>query len=247
MRKTLLGLIALMMLGAFVLPVTAQEDEVRLDLDFRGESLDQVLQLFRRGYGLEYTLGEGVEPNKQITTHLRGVTLDQALRSILEPNGLLAIQQNGRYVIKERPTPTERTEPASRTVTPVFTTETRTPPAPTRQARAYEPRRGAAEEEEGEEEERDEVMEIIYPMYLGADMASAIFGGGFVEAGGYYGGGSGGGSNSSYGGSNRSGGSNFGGNRSNSSFGSNNSSSNFGNNRSSNRSSNFGSNRNSGY
>ncbi len=243
MRKTVLALIALMMLGAFVLPVMAQEEEVRLDLDFRGESLDQILQLFRRGYALEYTLGEGVDPNTQITTHLRGVTLDQALRSILEPNGLLAIEQNGRYVVKERPTPTERTEPASRTVTPVFTTESRTPPAPTRQARAYEPRRGAAEEEEGEEEERDEVMEIIYPMYLGADMASAIFGGGFVEAGGYYGGGSGG-SSSSYGGSS-SNNSSFGGNRSNSSssFGSNrsNSSSNFGSNRSS------SSNRNSGY
>lgn len=244
MRKTVLGLIALMMLGAFVLPAMAQDDEVRLDLDFRGESLDQVLQLFRRGYGLEYTLGEGVEPTTQITTHLRGVTLDQALRSILEPNGLLAIEQNGRYVIKERPTPTERTEPATRTVAPVFTSTTRTPPAPTRQARAYEPRRGAAEDEEGEEEERDEVMEIIYPMYLGADMASAIFGGGFVEAGGYYGGGSG--SNSSYGSNNNS---SFGGNRSNSSFGSNNSS--FGSNRSSsfgsNSSSSFGSNRNSGY
>ncbi len=242
MRKTTLTLLALIMLGAFVLPVFAQEEEVRLDLDFRGETLDQVLQLFRRGYGLEYTLGEGVDPNTSITTHLRGVTLDQALRSILEPNGLLAIEQNGRYTIRERPAPTER-DPESRVVAPVFSPETRTPPAPTRQALAYEPRRGAAEDETATAE-RDEIMEIIYPMYLGADMASSIFGGGFVEAGGYYGGGSG------YGGSSSSSGYGSSGYGSSSSFGSNRSSG-FGSNRSSsfgsNRSSSFGSNRNTGY
>ncbi|HCA48170.1 MAG TPA: hypothetical protein DEP45_12710 [Armatimonadetes bacterium] len=247
MRKTTLALMALTMLGAFVLPVFAQEEEVRLDLDFRGETLDQVLQLFRRGYGLEYTLGEGVDPNTSITTHLRGVTLDQALRSILEPNGLLAVEQNGRYTVRVRPAPTER-DAEARVVAPVFTTQTRTPPAPTRQAAAYEPRRGAAQDENATQE-RDEIMEIIYPMYLGADMASSIFGGGFVEAGGYYGGGSGyGGGSSGYGGSsygsggygsNR--GSSFGSNR-NSGFGGS-SSSNFGSNRSSSR----GTNRNIGY
>src|SRR6056297_3055150 len=97
-----------MMIGALATPAFSQDDEVRLDLDFNRESLNQVLQMFRRGYGLEYTLGEGVDPDMQITTHLRGVTLEQALQSIMEPNGLLAVEQNGRYVIRERPEPQER-------------------------------------------------------------------------------------------------------------------------------------------
>lgn len=239
MRKTVVVLIALVMLWALALPAMAQEEEVRLDLDFRGETLDNVLQLFRRGYGLEYTLGEGVNPNMQITTHLRGVTLDQALQSILNPNGLLAIEQDGRYVIRERPQPTERSV-ETRVVTPAFGAEGRTPPPPTRTAQAYEPRRGAAADAEGDEEERDEVMEIIWPMYLGADMASSIFGGGFVEAGGYYGGGSGYGGGGSYGRGGSYGGSygssygsSYGGSRT----------SNFG----SSRSSNLGSSRNTGF
>lgn len=216
MRKTAFALVALIMIGALAVPAMAQDDEVRLDLDFRAESLNQVLQMFRRGYGLEYTLGENVDPDMQITTHLRGVTLEQALQSIMQPNGLLAVEQNGRYVIRERPEPQEREE-VSRVVTPAFAGQGRTPPAPTRTVRDYEPRRGAAEEEgEDGEEERDEVMEIIWPMHLGADMAAAIFGGEFIEAGGYFGGG---GSSGGYGGSSRGGSSYGGSNRGGSSFG----------------------------
>ncbi len=233
MRKTIFAIVALLMIGALAAPAFAQDEEVRLDLDFRNESLNQVLQMFRRGYGLEYTLGEGVDPDMSITTHLRGVTLDQALSSILQPNGLQAISQNGRYVIRERPEPKER-DAESRDIPAQLAGGDRTPPAPERTIQDYEPRRGEADEEEGEDEEeedRDEIMEVMYPMHLGADMASAIFGGGFVEAGGYYGGGSGGSSRggSSFG-SNR-GGSSFGSNRGGSSFGSNRGGSSFGSNR----------------
>lgn len=237
MRRIAFALIALTILGALAVPAVAQDDEVRLDLDFKAESLNQVLQMFRRGYGLEYTLGEGVDPDMQITMHLRGVTLEQALQSITQATGLLAIEQNGRYVLKERPEPQERQE-QTRAVSPAFAGESRTPPAPSRALRDYEPRRGAAEEGD-DEEERDEVMDIIYPVHLGADMAASIWGGNFIEAGGYFGGGGGssygGRGGSSYGGSsgfgsNR-GGSNFGSNRGGSSFGSNRGSSNFGSNR----------------
>ena len=185
MRKTAIVLVAVIILGALAVPAVAQDDEVRLDLDFKSESLNQVLQMFRRGYGLEYTLGEGVNPDMQITTHLRGVTLQQALRSIMEPNGLIAVEQNGRYVIRTRPQPQER-EAQSRVVTPVVAGQDRTPPPPTRTVRDYEPRRGAAANGDGLEE-RDTVMEILWPMYLGADGAAMIFGGGIIEAGGAYG------------------------------------------------------------
>ncbi|MFP4248134.1 MAG: STN domain-containing protein [Armatimonadota bacterium] len=232
MRKTIVVLAALVLIGGLAAPVVAQDDEVTLDLDFRSESLNQVLQMFRRGYGLEYTLGEGVNPDTQITTHLRGVTLEQALRSILEPNGLLAVEQNGRYVIRERPEPAEREE-QERTVDPAFAQEGRTPPAPTRTVRDYEPRRGAADEDD--EEERETVMEIIWPMYLGADGAAMIFGGGIIEAGGAYGAGGGyGGTGGTSGGigSSRSGG--IGSSRGTSSFGSNSGTSNFGSSRNTN-------------
>lgn len=245
MRKTAFALIAVIMLGALTVPAIAQDDEVRLDLDFQAEALNQVLQMFRRGYGLEYTLGENVDGDMQITTHLRGVTLDQALRSILEPNGLRAIQQNGRYVIKEQPEPKER-DVQERAVSPAFAGDGRTPPAPSRTVTDYEPRRGEAEEGE-DEEERDEVMEIIWPMHLGAAMGAAIFDGSIIPAG-IYGGGSGGGGyggGSSYG----RGSSGFGGGSSSfgrggsSGFGSNRGGSGFGNNRGG---SGFGGNRGSG-
>lgn len=232
MRKTAFALIAVILLGALTVPAIAQDDEARLDLDFQAEALNQVLQMFRRGYGLEYTLGENVDGDMQITTHLRGVTLDQALRSILEPNGLRAIQQNGRYVIKQQPEPKER-DVQERAVSPAFAGDGRTPPAPSRTVTDYEPRRGEAEEGE-DEEERDEVMEIIWPMHLGAAMGAAIFDGSIIPAGIY--GGGGGSSGGSYG----RGGSSFGGGGS--SFGRSGGSS-FGNN----RSSGFGGNRGSGF
>lgn len=243
MRKTALALAALIILSALAVPAMAQDDEEpRITVDFgEGATLNSVLQMFKRAWGFEYTLGENVDPNMPIYTHLRNVNLDQALTSITQPNGLIAIEQNGRYVIKERPAPTEREE-QTREVVPVYAAEGRTPPQPTRQVRDYEPRRGAAQEDEDddEEEERDVVMDIIWPMHLGADMGAMLFGGDFIEAGGYFGGGSGGssgyGSSSSYGGSSSS---NFGRSNRSSSFGSSNRSSSFG---SSNRSSSFGSN-----
>lgn len=179
----------------------AQDEEPRLNLQFQNETLGQVLQLLARGYGLEYTLGEGVDPDTRITASLVGVTVDQALRIMLEPNGLVAVNQDGRYIIRQRPQPTER-ETGPTTVSPVAATGTRpTPPAPTR-ATTYTPGAGvvaSGSQKEGEEKEEEEkrIFELIWPKYLGAAMASLIFGGDVIypdEAidggGGGYGGGS---------------------------------------------------------
>lgn len=174
--------IGVALVGMFAAPAVAQNDEARITVDFTGESLNQVLQMFKRAYGLEYTLGEGVNADMSITTYLRDVTLEQALQSILPPNGLIAIQQNGRYVIRERPEPQAR-EATAREVAPrAATAATRTPPAPTRSTGAYEPRRGAAAADaEDDEEERDEIMEVIFPNFMGAGMGAMIFGGGMIE------------------------------------------------------------------
>jgi len=213
---------AAFMLVALLAPAgLAQDEEPRLNLQFQGENLGQILQLLSRGYGLQYTLGEGVDANMSITTSLIGVTVDQALRSMLEPNGLIAVNQDGRYIIRERPQPTERAGGPA-TVTPVAATGARpTPPAPTR-ATTYTPgaSTAAAGGEEEEDEEEEQILEVIWPKYIGAAMASAIFGGGMIDAGAAIGGTSGGyGGGSSYGGSSyggggssfgRSGGSSFG-------------------------------------
>lgn len=190
----------------------AQDEEPRLNLQFQNETLGQVLQLLARGYGLEYTLGEGVDPNTRITASLVGVTVDQALRIMLEPNGLIAVNQDGRYIIRQRPQPTER-ETGPTTVSPVAATGTRpTPPAPTRAA-PYTPGAGVAasgSQKEGEEEEEERIFELIWPKYLGAAMASLIFGGDVIypdEAidggGGGYGGGDSSYNSGGYGGSSR--------------------------------------------
>ena len=144
-RMVVIIAVVTMLAGLVAAPVMAQQDdEVRLDVDFNGESLSQVLQMLARGYNLEYTLGEGVDPNMSIATHLRGVTVEQALRSILEPNGLIAINQDGRYIIRERPEPQARDTEVT-TVTPQVAGGERTPPpSPTRQRPSYVPGASAA-------------------------------------------------------------------------------------------------------
>ena len=232
---------ALVALGAGT-TVWAQDEEARLDVDFNGESLSQVLQMLKRGYDLEYVLGEGVDPEIRINTSLRGVTLDEALKIIMGANGLIAVNQNGRYQISKRAVPTARVDTGA-VVLPSLGGVRTPPPSPTRPvtASATAP---AAEGEDEEDEEEEQILDIIWPRYLGADMASMIFGGDVMENEGFYGGGgsnggygnssggygssgsSYGSSGSSYGGSNRGGSNRGGSNRGGSSFGSNRSSSN---------------------
>jgi len=243
-----------MVTALFAAPGIAQDDEVQLSVDFNGESLSQVLQLLKAGYGLEYTLGEGVDPDMSITTHLRDVNVEDALRLILEPNGLLAINQDGRYIIRERPEPEAR-DTEERDIVPTAAGGGRTPPpSPVRTRPSYVAGASTPEGEDADEEE-ERILEIIWPRYFGAAEAASIFGGEVIEAGGYYGSGSGGsggrggyGGGGSYGGGSygrsggssygrsggssygRSGGSSFGSNRGGSSFGSNRGGSSYGSN-----------------
>ncbi len=186
---------ALVALGAGT-AVWAQDEEARLDVDFNGESLSQVLQMLKRGYDLEYVLGEGVDPEIRINTSLRGVTLDEALKIIMGANGLIAVNQNGRYQISKRAVPTARVDTGA-VVLPSLGGVRTPPPSPTRPvtASATAPADAAADEEDEEEEQ---ILDIIWPRYLGADMASMIFGGDVMENEGLYGGS---GSSGGYGGS----------------------------------------------
>ncbi len=179
-RTVLAVVVGIAIVAAFAVPAVAQ-DEARITVDFDGESLNQVLQMFRRAYGLEYVIGEGVDASMPVTMHLRDVTVEQALRMILPAKGLIAVEQNGRYVIRERAQPQAR-DPQDREVAPRAAADDRTRPGPTRGVGTYEVGRGApAANDDNDIEERDEVLEVIWPNHMGAGMAAMMFGGGVVE------------------------------------------------------------------
>lgn len=194
---------------------SAQNGAPRLDVEFQNEPMGEVLELLARGYGLQYALDEGVNPELPITASLIGVTVEQALRILLEPNGLTAIDEDGRYVISEHTLPTEHLDDRA-TVTPVAAAGARPTPPPPVRPRAYAsgPSATAVAGEDGGDEEEDTILEVIWPRYIGAGMASAIFGGGMIDAGAALGGGSG-----SYGGGYGSSGTYAGGYGSGSSYG----------------------------
>ncbi len=191
---------ALVALGAGT-AVWAQDEEATLDVDFNGESLSQVLQMLKRGYDLEYVLGEGVDPEIRINTSLRGVTLDEALKIIMGANGLIAVNQNGRYQISKRAVPTARVDTGV-VLLPSLGGVRTPPPSPTRPVTSSATAPADAGDDE-EDEEPEQILDIIWPRYLGADMASMIFGGDVMENTGFYGGNSSssGGSSGGYGGS----------------------------------------------
>ncbi len=185
-RTVALMVAALLVLGLVAAPAMAQDEEARITATFQGETLGQVLQLLSRGYGLQYTLAQGVDPDTQVYASVVELTPQQALMSVLEPLDLMAVPQNGSFVIRERPQPAQR-EARDTAIMPQVAGGAREAPRPERQVGNYVPGATQAADDEGDEE-RVEVLELIFPKYLGADMAAAIFGGEVVEAGGYYGG-----------------------------------------------------------
>ncbi|MGI5817311.1 MAG: hypothetical protein ACOX9R_04360 [Armatimonadota bacterium] len=167
----------------------AQQDEARITVDFRGETLGQAMGMFARGYGLEYSLGQNVDAQTPVFATLVDVPLSNALTVILRSAGLTAVEQTGRWLITQQPQPMER--PATQIRSLLATDSSRQPPL-ARTVAAYEPRRGAVEQggEASENEEREEIMKLFYADFFAVDVLSEVFGGGVVEAGGYYGSGS---------------------------------------------------------
>lgn len=192
----------------------AEEAEPRLNLQLQAEPLSQVLELLARSYGLQYTLHEAVDPNLPITSSLVGVTVDQALRVVLAGSGLVAVEQDGQYAIHRAPSAPER--PTDLTSAVPMAVSTRPAPPPPVRPRAYAPGAAAAPSAgEAQDEEEEQLFQIMWPRYIGAGLASAIFGGGMIDAGAALGGGSGsyggGYGGSSYGGGYGSGSGSYGG------------------------------------
>ena len=153
--------------------------EGKIDIDFNGESLGQVLQMFSSDYGLECILDNNVDAEIPITTHLRNVTMDEALHIVLGFNGLVAVDKNGRYIIHKNIIP----------VTPIvigvpmpFNRDI--PPSPNRTVVSST---GSVVSGEEDDQEKSRFI-VIWPNYLGADMAAMIFGGDVIENTGVFGG-----------------------------------------------------------
>jgi hypothetical protein len=180
------------MLALLAVTALAQGEPPRLNTHFQGETLQQVLELLSGTYGMECMLGEGVDPQLPITVTLAGVTPQQALTSILWAHQLVAVEEDGRYTIIQRPEQPERGGQSRSLTTIPVGSSSRTHYTPYAN-RSYVPKPGVVPDEPDTGQERDELMQVMWPELVGADLVSAIFGGGFVEAGGFYGGGGSGG------------------------------------------------------
>jgi len=166
----------------------------RISADFNGEPVGQVFETLQEEYGLTYAFAEGVASNVTVVAHLRGLTLDQAVETILTPIGLTAKNANGQYLIQERPAST-----AQGSRHPLLATNARTqaPPRPTR----WVPQAGVPGESQGDDNgEQETILDIIWPKYLSAADAAMIFGGSTAGRGYGYAGASGGRSAGGYGG-----------------------------------------------
>ncbi|MEA3402076.1 MAG: hypothetical protein U9R79_12640 [Armatimonadota bacterium] len=162
----------------------AQDQPPRINAHFNGETLGQVLQMLNRSYGLQYALARDVDPQTPVHLSLDDVSPQQLLSALLEANGLVAISRDGRYMIRQRPaarqTDGRGAEPMPR---PVGVERPSPPTRPGIDARAQGTR---ADDAQGAEGEREEIWELIWPKYLSADVAAAIFGGTVIPAGGFY-------------------------------------------------------------
>ena len=160
--------------------VLADDPQPRVTVNFQGEQLCDVAATLSAVPGVEVLLEPDVDPATPINATVMDFPLEQALTVILEPIGLTAVEQDEVWVVRNLPAP----EPAPGTpaTAPPAVLTTREPPAPTRAIGRYEPQRGVvAATVDGDEEERDEVMEVIFPNYLGAATGAMIFGGGIID------------------------------------------------------------------
>ncbi|MGC9317018.1 MAG: hypothetical protein ACP5KN_03150 [Armatimonadota bacterium] len=184
MKRCAVAGIVILMLGTLLAPAAAQNEPPRIDAHFNGESLGQVLQMLSEAYGLQYTLGRDVNPYSPVYLSLSDVTPQQLLSAVVEASGLVATNRDGRYMIRER-TDGRRADVRGAEIVPrPVGVETPSPPA--RPAPDAGAQRTQAEDGRDAEGEREEILELIWPKYLSADVAAAIFGGTVIPAGGLY-------------------------------------------------------------
>lgn len=84
----------------------AKEDERRISMDFQEAALRDVLKIFSQQAGLNFVASNEIE-DKRITLYLDGVTVQDALDSIISVNNLTYEQKTGSsvFIVKESTMP----------------------------------------------------------------------------------------------------------------------------------------------
>lgn len=93
----------------------AQEQPRRISMDFQEAALKDVLKIFSQQAGLNFVAAEEIE-NKKVTLYLDGITVQDALNSILEANNLTYEQKPDSVVFIVK----ESTEPRIKMVTKIY-------------------------------------------------------------------------------------------------------------------------------
>ncbi len=93
----------------------AQEESRRISMDFQEAALKDVLKVFSQQAGLNFVASKEIE-NKKVTLYLDGVTVEDALTSILEANNLTYEQKpdSSIFIVKES------TKPKIKMITKVY-------------------------------------------------------------------------------------------------------------------------------
>jgi len=101
MRKITIISVALIFMAASVIPINAQETRL-ISMDFQEAALKDVLKVFSQQAGLNFVATTNIE-GRAITLYLDGVTVQDALNSIMKANNLTYEQAPGSnvFVVKE--------------------------------------------------------------------------------------------------------------------------------------------------
>ena len=98
--------VVLWSLGGLAAPAAADAAsvaDVRLNLELREAPLGEVTKHLAEKLGVSFELEPGVDPRTPLTATLMGVTLEQALRVVLQPAGLSYEYGDGVYTIHLAP------------------------------------------------------------------------------------------------------------------------------------------------
>lgn len=100
-RRTQTLMLITVFLSTFASPVPAQEVQ-SISMDFQEAALKDVLKVFSQQAGLNFVATENIESRK-VTLYLDGVTVQDALKSIMKANNLAYEQAQGSsvFIVKE--------------------------------------------------------------------------------------------------------------------------------------------------
>jgi len=204
---------------AIALPVRADDGapggpavtpQQKLNISFEDATIGEVLKVLSQAGKFNYSLPPEFE-KMTVTVSLSDVTPEQALQIVLEQKGLMAVNDNGVWVVRRKPAGRGASAPRATPAVPTGTAAVRQPPSAT----AAAPSRATTREGEATEaglRREGEVTRVLRLRHTDPGLIAILFGGDIIYGdenlgyGGGYGGGGYGGGYGGYGGSSRGGG-----------------------------------------